>query len=44
MGDAQSAPREAKSDAAAAEEEEEEEEESGEVKDVETGQDIDDKV
>lgn len=42
MGDAQSAPREAKSDAAAAEEEEEEE--SGEVKDVETGQDIDDKV
>ncbi|XP_027856557.1 A-kinase anchor protein 12 [Xiphophorus couchianus] len=41
MGDAQSAPREAKSDAAAAEEEEEE---SGEVKDVETGQDIDDKV
>ncbi|XP_014902982.1 A-kinase anchor protein 12 [Poecilia latipinna] len=44
MGDAQSAPREAKSDAAAAEKEEEEEERSGEVKDVETGQDIDDKV
>ncbi|KAM4541102.1 uncharacterized protein akap12a [Fundulus diaphanus] len=39
MGDAQSAPREAKSDAAAVEEEEEEE--SGKVKDVETGQDID---
>ncbi|KAM4723557.1 uncharacterized protein akap12a [Anableps anableps] len=37
MGDAQSAPREAKSDAAA-------EEDSREVKDVETGQDIDNKV